>query len=142
MLAQTPPQVRVNKGAKESRVAAGNPVTFTIGVSNAAPTGSAAARNVVVEDTLPTANGLNWTLGSVDPNCTLAGGTLTCRYAELAPSDSRLITVTSTTPVALYPRRRRADGDCRRPGQQVNGPSASGSTRGSGLRARCARGWG
>lgn len=98
LLAQTPPEVRVNKLAKESRVAAGNPVTFTIGVSNAAPNGSASARNVVVEDTLPTANGLNWTLGSADPNCTLTGGTLTCRYAELAPSDSRLITVTSATP--------------------------------------------
>lgn len=98
LLAQTPADVRVNKVAKESRVTAGNPVTFTINVSNAAPNGSAVARNVVVEDTLPTAEGLNWTLASADPNCTLAGGRLTCRYAQLAPTDIKTITVTSTTP--------------------------------------------
>ena len=66
----------------------GEPLTFTILVSNAGP---GTATDVVLADAVPT--GLTPTAVS-DPACTLTGQDLSCRFATLAMGASRQVTLT------------------------------------------------
>lgn len=70
-------------------VIAGQPLAWTIAVSNAGPS---VARQVVVTDVLPT--GLTGATVSTDRgNCALAGADLTCTVGDLAPGDTARVQI-------------------------------------------------
>jgi uncharacterized repeat protein (TIGR01451 family) len=87
------PDVSVLKTAADGTVDAGDPISFTIVVTNNGP-GTAA--NVTLEDTLP--GGFTWTLGGADAeDCELEGLELDCAFGSVDEEDTRTITLTSTT---------------------------------------------
>jgi uncharacterized repeat protein (TIGR01451 family) len=77
--------IEIVKTADHAQVNAGDPVGFTITVSNS---GAGDAKDATLTDTLPTNPGLNWTIDSqgggwaANP-CAIAGGILTCGPATV-----------------------------------------------------------
>ena len=99
------PALAVTKHADATAVTQGNPIGFTIGVSNAS-SASGTATNVTLTDTLPAppANNVAWSIApGGDPTglCAIsydASGdeTLTCPYGDIAPGASESVHVTAT----------------------------------------------
>jgi uncharacterized repeat protein (TIGR01451 family) len=91
--------VVISKTADESTVNAGDPIGFTITVTNV---GDGSADDVVVTDELPTAgSGLEWSIDPPNELCSIEGGTLTCDFGTLAPNgqqgDSASVHVVSSS---------------------------------------------
>ena len=96
-----PPVLRLAKEAKPFVI--GEPVTYTMRVSNGAVAGGSPATKVVLADTLPTAGGLEWATAT-PAACRLSGagnGTLQCDLGSVAAAQTVVVTVTSKpAPVA------------------------------------------
>ena len=96
------PNLVVSKVADNATVSSGDPIGFTITVTN---TGLGAATNAVLNDTLPTATGVSWTISPAyagPGTCTISGTpqTLNCAFGSLAPTTSAMVHVTSPTTTA------------------------------------------
>ena len=91
------PILGVTKTADAETVSAGDPIGFTITVTNS---GGGTARNVVLTDTLPTGTGLNWSMDPAVPGCAIADGVLDCTFGDLAPDAIASVHVTSPTTAA------------------------------------------
>jgi uncharacterized repeat protein (TIGR01451 family) len=103
---QPSPQLAVIKTPDGGAFIQGDQVSFTITVSNPAPTGAGAATNVVLTDTLPTVGGLSWaTVTTSQGSCSHSGTnnqSLNCSLGTITAQGSVSIVVTSTkkTPAA------------------------------------------
>jgi uncharacterized repeat protein (TIGR01451 family) len=92
------PALTLGKVADAASVAAGQPIGFTITVSNGANAGTATA--VTVTDALLAGAGVVW---SVDPlsadaaSCSIAAGALTCSFGDLVAGAGRSVHVVSPT---------------------------------------------
>jgi uncharacterized repeat protein (TIGR01451 family) len=91
------PNVGVVKTPDQGSANAGDPITFSIVVTNAGP---GAAADVTLSDTLPT--GFSWQLGGTDQADCLPfdGVTLDCSFGTVAEGASRTVTLTSETTAA------------------------------------------
>jgi uncharacterized repeat protein (TIGR01451 family) len=109
------PSLHVTKTADAATVSAGDPIGFTIGVSNSGP-GTATA--VTLTDPLPAGSGVNW---SINPayagpgTCSITGAvgsqSLSCSFGNLASGGSASVHIQSaTTPnsCATYPNTATA----------------------------------
>src|SRR5215207_6505235 len=90
-------KVEVEKVADAASVSAGEPIGFTITVSN---TGEGAAIGVTLTDTLPADAGLSWSESPDNADCSITAGELTCNFGTLAPGATREVHVTSPTTAA------------------------------------------
>ena len=90
------PSLEISKAADDASVSAGDPIGFTIDVSNPGP---GTALGVTVSDLLPSGNGVSWSIDGAgsDSGCSIAGGTLSCDFGDLAASASKHVHVTSPT---------------------------------------------
>src|SRR5437870_2748386 len=91
----TPGSFTVTKSPKNATYNIGDNVNFTIVVAS---TGPGLAKNVVLNDPLPTLGNLNsWSITS-DPSrlCTLVANTLNCPFGDLANGQTRTVTVATT----------------------------------------------
>jgi uncharacterized repeat protein (TIGR01451 family) len=87
------PYLDITKTAAEDTVAAGDTISFTIVVENPSDD---VAENVTLTDTLPN-GGLNWFEDPDHPDCSIAGGILTCNFGDLDGGDSETVTVSAET---------------------------------------------
>ena len=87
------PDVHVAKDAVEGTISAGDTAQFTITASNAGP---GTAYGVTVTDVLPA--GLTWFDNSDD--CSIASGTLSCDFGDLAAGATASVTVSAVTSAA------------------------------------------
>ena len=101
----------ISKVADDATVSAGDPIGYTITVTN---NGAGTAKNVVVTDTLPTNAGLTWTIdgGTGAADCSITAGVLTCNFGDMGPGDSFTVHLSSPTTAATC-------------GQVVNAASAT-----------------
>ena len=81
-------ELAISKVADDSVVSAGDTIGYTITVTN---NGAGTAKGVVVTDTLPTNDGLVWTIDAAnsDPGCSIAAGVLTCNFGDMASKTSK-----------------------------------------------------
>jgi uncharacterized repeat protein (TIGR01451 family) len=93
------PSIHITKSPDQGTVSAGDPIGFTITVTNS---GAGSASGVTVTDTLPTDPGLNWAIDAAnsDAGCSITAGTLTCNFGSLAPGASKHVHITSSTTAA------------------------------------------
>jgi uncharacterized repeat protein (TIGR01451 family) len=89
-----PADLQLRKTPDQPRVAAGDPMSFVLEVSNAGP---GTAMSVVVSDELPTGPGIRWIVVTPDTGCRIDGDVLTCNFGDMPGFSSRLIKVTSPT---------------------------------------------
>ena len=89
-------QIDITKTADAATVNAGEPIGFTVTVSN---TGAGSATSVVVTDVLPTNGGLSWSIdgGTGAAQCSIAAGTLTCQFGTMAAAATRTVHISSPT---------------------------------------------
>jgi uncharacterized repeat protein (TIGR01451 family) len=91
------PNLTVVKTAAKATVNSGEPISFSVTVSN---TGPGTARDVTLNDPLPGGTGIDWTESPDHPDCSITGTTpelLTCSFGDLAPGQTRTVTVSSQT---------------------------------------------
>jgi uncharacterized repeat protein (TIGR01451 family)/LPXTG-motif cell wall-anchored protein len=95
------PGVQVVKKADNGTVNAGDPIGFTVTVSNK---GAGTATGVTLTDPLPAGNGVSWSinppytgLGSCGVSGTAPTQTLSCTFGDMAPSASASVHITSAT---------------------------------------------
>jgi uncharacterized repeat protein (TIGR01451 family) len=107
----------ISKVADASVVSAGDPIGYTITVSNG---GAGTAKDVIVTDTLPTNAGLNWTIdgGTGAAQCSISAGVLTCHFGDMASGATKTVHLSSPTTSATC-------------GQVVNTASATTSNDGN-----------
>ncbi len=97
------PDLSATKTADASPVSAGDPIGFTITISNSDAAGTGTAHDVALNDPLPAGSDLNWSIADQpDGNpCSISGSagtqTLECSFGDLAPGDSVSVHVTSDT---------------------------------------------
>ncbi|MDT4925344.1 MAG: hypothetical protein QOG01_3057, partial [Pseudonocardiales bacterium] len=89
------------KTADAASVDAGSPIGFTVTASNSGAAGTGIARNVVIDDPLPSGTGIDWSIASGPANCTIQGSppseTLHCTAVDLAAGQSESVHVVSST---------------------------------------------
>jgi uncharacterized repeat protein (TIGR01451 family) len=90
------PSIDIEKKADAGTVDAGDPVGFTIEVTN---NGIGTAKDVVMTDTLPTNAGLAWSIdgGSGQKFCSIAAGVLTCDFGDMVAGAEYKVHITSDT---------------------------------------------
>jgi len=90
------PAVSVTKTADDNTVDAADQIGFTITVANAGP---GAAKDVHLDDPLPTNPGLGWSIdgGTGQQLCQIAQGDLTCDFGNMAGGTSYTVHITSDT---------------------------------------------
>ncbi len=90
------PSLNLTKIADDQSVSAGDPIGYTITVTNS---GQGAATDVVVSDTLPTNDGLSWSIdgGTGAQDCSITNGVLTCTFPSIAAGASVMVHLTSPT---------------------------------------------
>ena len=92
------PNLTVVKTAAKATVNSGEPIAFSITVSNSGP---GTATNVTLNDPLPGGTGIDWAESPDHADCSITGSpiteTLTCSFGELASGQSRTVTVSSQT---------------------------------------------
>jgi uncharacterized repeat protein (TIGR01451 family) len=88
--------LNISKVADDAVVNAGDTIGYTITVTNS---GAGSASNVVVTDTLPTNDGLSWTIdgGTGAADCSITSGVLTCTFGTMAPGTTKTVHITSPT---------------------------------------------
>src|SRR5205085_892183 len=104
------PNLSITKTADAASVSAGDPIGFTITVTNGVTPGGT-AKAVALSDPLP--SGVAWSIASGPAGCAIAAGTLTCPAVDLAPGASYSVHVTAPTTEAsckAYPNTATADG--------------------------------
>jgi len=91
----------VAKTADAAAVDAGSAIGFTVTVTN---TGTGTARNATLDDPLPAATGVDWSISPAyagPGTCTITGEpateTLTCAFGSLAPGAGATVHVASAT---------------------------------------------
>jgi uncharacterized repeat protein (TIGR01451 family) len=94
------PDINVLKTPDNGTVNAGQNAVFTIVVSNSAAAGTGTARDVTLTDNLPA--GYVWSIGGADKaDCSIntvpSPDVLSCDFGDLAPGESRTITLTAPT---------------------------------------------
>ncbi len=90
------PDISVVKTADDDTVDAADQVGFTITVANAGP---GTAYDVMLADTLPTNDGLDWSIdgGTGAEFCDIANGELTCDFGDMGAKTSYTVHITSDT---------------------------------------------
>jgi uncharacterized repeat protein (TIGR01451 family) len=88
------PNLSITKTADATSVSAGTPIGFTISVNNAGP---GVAKSVTMTDALPTGSGINWSISPAKAGCSIAAGTLSCSFGDLASGASASVHITSPT---------------------------------------------
>ena len=90
------PGLAIDKTADQGTVSAGDPIGFTITVTNNGP---GAAKGVTLNDTLPSTTGLNWIIagGTGAGQCAIGSGALTCSFGDMAASATKTVHITSST---------------------------------------------
>jgi uncharacterized repeat protein (TIGR01451 family) len=90
------PSLTISKSADADSVSAGDPIGFTVTVANDGP---GSALGLTVSDPLPSGSGIAWSVDAAgsDSGCSIASGTLTCDFGDLAASASKHVHVTSPT---------------------------------------------
>ncbi len=90
------PSLQISKTADNATVSAGDQIGFTIMVSNPGP---GTALGVTVSDPLPSGTGVSWSIDAAnsDTGCTIAAGTLSCTFGNLAAAASKHVHVVSAT---------------------------------------------
>jgi len=93
------PGIEIAKTADASTVQAGDPIGFTMTVSN---TGNVPLSNVSLTDPLPTGPGVSWSVDSTTGDttglsCAVSSNALTCTKSSLAAGASFSVHVTSST---------------------------------------------
>jgi uncharacterized repeat protein (TIGR01451 family) len=103
--------VEITKTAEDAVVNAGDTIGYTISVHNA---GAGTATAVTVTDTLPTNDGLSWSIdgGTGANNCSIKSGVLGCQFGSMAAGATKTVHITSPTTFATC-------------GQVVNAASAT-----------------
>jgi uncharacterized repeat protein (TIGR01451 family) len=93
--------VTIQKTAEDNSIEAGATARFTI---TAISHGTETATGVTLEDTLPTINGLVWTLESVTGagTCNLTGNVVQCSFGNMAPGETRTLVISSPTLSATF----------------------------------------
>src|SRR5436189_220728 len=93
--------IDVAKSADNASVSAGDAIGFTVTVTN---NGTGIARNVALNDALPTDAGTSWSIDggtyATYTTCAIAGGTLSCGPSDLAGGASYTVHVSSPTTAA------------------------------------------
>jgi uncharacterized repeat protein (TIGR01451 family) len=104
------PDLDATKVADDDMVSAGQPIGFTITVSNSADAGTGTATNVELSDPLPAGSDLDWSEDPDNADCEITGSqgsqTLACSFGDLAAGDSvsiHLVSDTSKLDCATYP---------------------------------------
>jgi uncharacterized repeat protein (TIGR01451 family) len=105
------PGLQITKTADAPSVSAGDPIGFTIKVSNAGP---GTATGVTLQDQLPSGSGVSWSMSPAVAGCAITGSpqTLNCTFGDLASGASVTVHVTSATIAAscgVYPNTAKAD---------------------------------
>jgi hypothetical protein len=100
----TPPVLTITKTADAVSVPAGNPIGFTITVSNASP---GTATSVTVSDPLPAGPGISWSISpaySGPGTCSISGAAptqvLNCALGDMATGGSASVHIQSATTAA------------------------------------------
>jgi uncharacterized repeat protein (TIGR01451 family) len=92
------------KTADAATVNAGEAIGFIVSASNSAAVGTGTAHGVVIDDPLPSAPGIDWSILTGPANCTIQGSppneTLHCTGADLAPGAMFAVHVISSTTFA------------------------------------------
>jgi uncharacterized repeat protein (TIGR01451 family) len=91
------PNLEITKTADAASVDAGSPIGFTITVSN---TGQGLAKAVSLTDPLPTGTGISWSISPAKAGCSIAAGTLSCNFGDMASNTSNTVHITSATSFA------------------------------------------
>jgi uncharacterized repeat protein (TIGR01451 family) len=104
------PGLQITKTADAPSVSAGDPIGFTIKVSN---TGAGTATGVTLSDPLPSGSGVSWSISPAVAGCSITGSpqTLNCTLGSLATGASVTVHVTSATVAAscgVYPNTATA----------------------------------
>lgn len=99
------PDVSVTKTADHATVNAGDPMGFTVTVSNSGAAGTGTATNVAVSDPLPAGSGVDWSIDQQDGTAcsisgTVGGQTLSCTIASLASGTHYTVHIASATQYA------------------------------------------
>ena len=91
--------VDISKTADAASVVAGDPIGFTILVTNNGP---GRADGVTVTDTLPSNGGLDWDIdgGTGAEDCSILLGVLTCDFGSLENGSTRTVHISSPTTAA------------------------------------------
>ena len=103
------PDLDLTKEADDVTVTAGDPIGFTIELTNSDAVGTGTAKDVEIHDALPFGDGIDWEIDSVtgiggfDPTglCTITGSPpdedLDCILGDLAPGEGVSIAISSDT---------------------------------------------
>ncbi len=104
------PDLSASKDADDAVVSAGQPIGFTITVSNADEEETGVAYNVELNDPLPAGSGLDWEMTPDNAACEITGApgaeVLECAFGDLDPGESASVHVVSDTApadCATYP---------------------------------------
>jgi uncharacterized repeat protein (TIGR01451 family) len=105
------PGLHISKTADDASVSAGDPIGFTVTVSNSGP---GTATGVTLSDPLPAGSGVSWSISpaySGPGTCAITSGTLNCMFGDMASGASISVHVTSATSNAscgVYPNTATA----------------------------------
>jgi uncharacterized repeat protein (TIGR01451 family) len=95
------PDIDIDKTADARLVDAAETIGFTITVTNHGP---GAAKDVVMTDTLPTNEGLSWSIDAIDghapgaePMCSITDGVLECDFGRMGAEEEHSVHITSDT---------------------------------------------
>jgi uncharacterized repeat protein (TIGR01451 family) len=101
------PDLSITKTADAASVISGNPIGFTVTVSNAAADGTGTASAVTISDPLPGGTDVSWSISPAyagPGSCTIDGQapsqSLDCSLGDLAPGASASVHVQSSTDAA------------------------------------------
>jgi uncharacterized repeat protein (TIGR01451 family) len=104
------PDLHIAKTADDPTVSAGDPIGFTISVTNAGP---GTAKSVTLNDPLPTGTDIKWSINPADGACSIdTSVTLSCSFGDVAANGSKTVHVTSPTSFAScaeYPNTASAE---------------------------------
>lgn len=89
------PDLAITQVADQETVSTGDPVGFTITVTN---NGGGIANSVALTDTVPTAAELSWSVSGTDAAaCTITAGVVSCNFGDMSPGAVKTIRLTSPT---------------------------------------------
>ena len=89
-----PPDLKITKVADDETVNAGEPIGFTIQVTNDGP---GIAKNVTLSDPLPVKPGISWHEDPDRNDCTITSNTLNCDFGNMGDGAHATVHVTSAT---------------------------------------------
>jgi uncharacterized repeat protein (TIGR01451 family) len=103
------PALSATKEADDVVVSAGQPIGFTVTVSNSDLAGTGTAHSVQLNDPLPAGIGLDWSMDPDNADCDISGSVgsqvLECSFGDLDPGESvsaHVVSDTTTADCAIY----------------------------------------